>query len=755
MVGIGIGLRITGGTGTGSAGGLRASSNRYATGASPGTVLATLTQPFGAATSYTAVGAPAQLALTSGGRIVAATGASVGGQSYAIKIRAASADGAREIAETFTLLAQGAAAALSALTLGTTGATAGAAWSATIVGLTAGSNVAASASDGTMLNVNQGIVSGVFATAGSKIVTLTETLAGAVGNPRASTVAVTVAAAAQAQIALNTPLITIGPSIQNVVNTRSPRMWLMAHAKGHFAPTPGTNAAIGAACATLEGAQKQGLAGNYYREPTVRLPFVLNQLGDPAARGRVLVQYDPGPNDLADIAGDGSTTYGVTAAKLIAAMDAWIKDVVTDCGHMIALCAIAISGSSATNTHAAAIRTAYNQAAAQRHDPATGVFYCGSRLTAFDGYNEGGLTWTSLTYDGTLHPNARGADLIGLADHADLAPHFAAGHVLRTGGTPFGQAANSLWNMGGTTGTASTGTSGTVAAGWTVACSTSATGVGTAIGIIATCASSGTRDFVVNGQTLALPCQQIDVVGTPSADGFLRFEASAGVVKGTGAAQYFNTGEFGQAILAVEVLGSMQADPAGVASMGFQYGLLGGAMNKTVDTNTGTLAKARQLVLRTVPGVSLKLNGAQKPEFALGFKSGVAVNVRVYLACLDCAQVETVAYAAPYNLSTAFVPAGATNPLATTTKPSLSGTFTAGATLPIAAPTVSGGGAGLYGATSIRDAGNTVLSTIANAATTYSWVSAGADSGKTVRASVTAANGYGAATIEGPAYAIA
>lgn len=218
--------------------------------------------------------------------------------------------------------------------------------------------------------------------------------------------------------------------------------------------------------------------------------------------------------------------------------------------------------------------------------------------------------------------------------------------------------------------------------------------------------------------------------------------------------QYFNTGEFGQASLAVEIAGSTQADPAGVASMGLQYGLLGAAMNKTVETNAGYLAKARQLVLRTVPGVSLKVNGAQKPEFALGLKSGVPINVRLYLACLDCAQVETVVYAAPWNLSTAFVAGGATNPLASTTKPTLSGTFTGGQTLPIVAPTLSGGGAGLYGATTIRDAGNAVLATLANTAATYSWVSAAGDGGKTVHASVAAANAYGTATIDGVGYAM-
>jgi hypothetical protein len=792
MAGIGMGVGLGAGSGRTGCGGASAASLptlafanavARAEGASGTTVFSFTLQlsrhgsttaiPFTWSVAGTGSG-PAHAADFAGGVLPSGSGVFASGETAKAIAVAVAGDSAVEPDEGFTVTAaaslplvpatsvgaivndDAASTTLSPLALSSTSFSTGGVTSVGITGQSAGSTVTASSSDGTVLTLSDTTLSGSFAGAGSPTITLVETLAGAVNSPCTTTVGVTVAAAGAGPIALNTPLITVGPSIQNVVNMRSPRTWLLAHAKGHFYPTPGTNAALGGACATAEGAQKQGLPANHYREPAVRLPFVLNQLGDPAVRGRVLVQYDPGPNDLADIANDGSTTHGVTAAKLIAAMDAWIKDVVTDRGHMIAVCAIAISASSQSNPHAAAVRNAYNQAAAQRHDPAAGVFYCGSRLATFDGFSEGGSSWTSLTYDGTLHPNARGADLIGLADYSDLAPYFGPGSALRTTGTPFGQAANTQWSMTGSGGTLATGASGTVASGWTAACTTSAVNnSGAAIGVTAACTAGGTRDFVVNGQTLTLPCQQIDVVGTPTADGFLRFETTAGVVKGAGAAANFNTGEFGQAVLAVEVAGSTQADPAGVASIGFQYGLLGGAMNKTVDANTGLLAKARQLVFRTVPVVSLKVNGAQKPEFACGFKTGVTVNLRVWLASLDCRQVELVAYAPPHNLSTAFVASGGTNPLAPATKPSLSGTFTAGNTLPIATSTLSGGGAGLYGATTIRDTGDAVLATIANTAATYAWASTAGDSGKTVRASVAAANSYGAATFDGPNYPIA
>lgn len=82
-------------------------------------------------------------------------------------------------------------AALAALTLATATATAGAAWTSAITGETTGSIISAMSDDGTPLTVtgNNASVGGTFAAAGTKQVTLTESLG---FNTRQSTVAVTV-----------------------------------------------------------------------------------------------------------------------------------------------------------------------------------------------------------------------------------------------------------------------------------------------------------------------------------------------------------------------------------------------------------------------------------------------------------------------------------------------------------------------------------------------------------------------------------
>lgn len=87
---------------------------------------------------------------------------------------------------------------LNALTLSNSAATAGSAWSATISGATAGSTITASSSDGTVLTVAAGIVSGTFAAVGSPTITLTEALAGATNTPRPTPIPITVGSAATA-----------------------------------------------------------------------------------------------------------------------------------------------------------------------------------------------------------------------------------------------------------------------------------------------------------------------------------------------------------------------------------------------------------------------------------------------------------------------------------------------------------------------------------------------------------------------------
>lgn len=84
------------------------------------------------------------------------------------------------------------APALVALTLGTSAATAGSAWTSTVTGLTANSTLGAVAADGTVLTVTDGSISGTFETAGTVSVTLTEINPEASNSPKVTTVSVTV-----------------------------------------------------------------------------------------------------------------------------------------------------------------------------------------------------------------------------------------------------------------------------------------------------------------------------------------------------------------------------------------------------------------------------------------------------------------------------------------------------------------------------------------------------------------------------------
>jgi hypothetical protein len=82
---------------------------------------------------------------------------------------------------------------LAALGLSPLNATVGATWTATITGLTAGSSVQATSSDGAPLTVTGSTVSGVFAAPGTPTITLTESLGAAVNSPSISTFGVSVA----------------------------------------------------------------------------------------------------------------------------------------------------------------------------------------------------------------------------------------------------------------------------------------------------------------------------------------------------------------------------------------------------------------------------------------------------------------------------------------------------------------------------------------------------------------------------------
>jgi len=97
---------------------LTADKATFLTSVSAGALIATLSQPFGPGTTYAAIGSvPAPLALASGGRIVAGVGAATAGTAYEVKVRATSADGRREVAETLSFAARAGIVPLPTITL--------------------------------------------------------------------------------------------------------------------------------------------------------------------------------------------------------------------------------------------------------------------------------------------------------------------------------------------------------------------------------------------------------------------------------------------------------------------------------------------------------------------------------------------------------------------------------------------------------------------------------------------------------------
>lgn len=553
-----------------------------------------------------------------------------------------------------------------------------------------------------------------------------------------SATATPVAAAAAQTIALSAPIITIGPSIQNVVNTRAPRMHSEAAGVAHLYPTPGTNQATGAASVLSTGAGGQNGNSNYYTHPE-RIELVMGQLGDPTKRGKCVVRYDPGPND----------DFAVAPTGLINAMDAYIARVKA-AGHQIQLLPVAMADQFATDAAKKANRDAFNTAMSQRHDPPNGVFYCGGRLTSqFETQH------ATLTYDG-LHPNWAGAKIVGEADEAGLKPHYAPGSIFTDAASyvaPFGQAANAKGAFGGTGGTAGLGASGVVADGWSVFANTAGTAAGTANGVSAVASKGANTTLTINGKTIVVTPQIIRITGTPTSAGFVTLIGT--FIRGTGAAQYFNAGEFAQASTLYEFFGANPGEaPVGMYSFGITFGLLGQAMNKVVDANTGASKAASGLRgQRTVPVQSLKLNGGQNVDISFGYTSGNPVDVTLIVYQVTAEMVETVAYAAPLNLSRAFPGTTNNNPLSR--RPALTGTTTVGQTVTLNPPCISGGGIPAQ-TFKIKDADQNVITTKANTANPMTYALTSAEANKVIRMTAEApTNGYGAMNVDdGPTYTV-
>lgn len=183
--------------GRGGIGGARLSSDKstFLYSVATGALIANLSNPFGPGTTYAAIGTvPGQLSL-SGSTIVKGASAAVAASSYSIKVRATSADGKREIADTLTFTAREAPPVLGVLGLSAASATVGQSVVFNITGATPGSTIVATGPDGLVLNSSARTFSGTPTLAGTYSFDLNEILAGAVNSPRATAVTIVVAEA--------------------------------------------------------------------------------------------------------------------------------------------------------------------------------------------------------------------------------------------------------------------------------------------------------------------------------------------------------------------------------------------------------------------------------------------------------------------------------------------------------------------------------------------------------------------------------
>ena len=166
---------------------LSSDKRTYLSTVSQGALIATLSKPFGTTTVFATVGTvPGQLAL-SGATIVAGANAALVGNTYSVKVRASSADGKREVAETLSFTATSASQVVPvALGLSASGYTENAAAGtviATVTGGASGSTVTLVNDDGGRValsgsNLVVGLVNTDFETHPMTTLTLRQTKAG-------------------------------------------------------------------------------------------------------------------------------------------------------------------------------------------------------------------------------------------------------------------------------------------------------------------------------------------------------------------------------------------------------------------------------------------------------------------------------------------------------------------------------------------------------------------------------------------------
>jgi lysophospholipase L1-like esterase len=580
----------------------------------------------------------------------------------------------------------------------------------TLAGTTPGSSLALAADAGGRFalsgsNVVAGLVATDFETATSHSITVRETLAGASNSPRDTVLTINVSDVAEIPlIPVGARLIHVGDSIASYVNTTSFRAWFNTHSRGHFYTPPGTNQGIGGATLTTQASATNAIGG--------RSDWWINQLTElqPCA-----LAFAIGTNDMSNAAATlaimQSTLQGHITAARARAPSCWIL-----------LCKVLRSSSNQTFNANPEINLtkfdAFNAWLDTLHNPAGRVIVLGSRVAAV------GITTTDLQPD-LLHPNANGAFKIGQADANDVAPFLASGSIL-FGATAPGDNLEPDWRLEGTAGTLGLGiTSGQVATGWSAFCNTLGTAGGVSIGVTAV-ASKITID--IPGVGVGLPAQQIDVTGTASAAGVLT------LINSVPTGLTFDEFAEGFGHVRVSATDGVSA-PVGGTSQACLLGVSGQQWNKTVDPNAGPLPAAYQGVWRTVPVANLQNNNTSNLEFSVALAAG-PVDLRFIVAQTGVRLVETVAYAAPFNIGAPMT--GPTNPLGP--RPRLNGTAGVGNVLTLQPGIWSGGGCTRQ---SVVKRGATVILTRNPGDTPMTYTQVVADQGNTLTLEDTATNALG------------
>lgn len=277
--------------------------------------------------------------------------------------------------------------------------------------------------------------------------------------------------------------------------------------------------------------------------------------------------------------------------------------------------------------------------------------------------------------DAGSHPNQKGARLIGEIEGAALASLFRSEPIIAPGAA-FPGNLNANWNMPGTSGSAKSPASGTVATGFTLS------------------NGSGANVSATKGALRAngAPCQIISVSGTASADpanaaatGDIRLRTSVTLPAGTS-----TLGRIYRAIVFLEVTSASGSAPVNLATVSLQCAQ-SSLFNKVYTAAAGPVAQVISGVVTTTPAPVTTQAGTIIIDIVLRPLAGAACDIEVRLGLLNLVETEIIAYAAPCDQSVA-LPAGRPAIFQAT---QLSGAAAIGSNLSITRPAIiSGGGIG-------------------------------------------------------------